>query len=114
MNREKYTQNRVDEALECLNGIRRAEPNPYFFTRLQARLERDEKNVWEHIASVLARPAVATVSFVLIIAINAFFLFNNRSSGASPNSPGIVQNASFTEDYFTLANNSFDYENLEP
>jgi len=105
----------VDDALESLSEIKRAEPAPYFYTRLRARMEKEEKNFWERLASVLAKPAVATVSLVLVIAVNAFFLFQTNNPEASNSTPqSAVQGTSISEDYFTLASNSFDYENLEP
>jgi hypothetical protein len=112
MNREKDIQKRVDEALESLNAIKRAEPTPFFYTRLRARMEKEQKNAWERLAALLAKPAVATMSLVLILAINAFFLVR---SNESPNttSSGPLQGNSISEDYFTIASNSFDYENLE-
>lgn len=115
MYREQENKDKVEMALGSLDNIVRAEPAPYFYTRLRARMERDEKNVWEKIASMLSRPAVAVASLLLILSFNAFFLFQrNDSSRVNGSAPSAMQGTSVTEDYFTLASNSFDYENLEP
>ncbi len=104
----------VEETLESLNGIQRAEPTPFFFTRLQARMAREEKNIWERVASLLSKPAVAFASLLLILSFNAFFLFNTGSTTSPGTNSSFSQSSSITEDYFILATNNYDYENLEP
>ncbi|MCW3119707.1 MAG: hypothetical protein JWM28_3789 [Chitinophagaceae bacterium] len=66
---------KAEEALNSLDGIQRAAPAPYFYTRLTARLERNNKNIWENFGAFISRPTVAfaTVCFILILNTMALF-----------------------------------------
>ena len=68
---ENNIERKIDDTLLSIEGIQRATPAPFFFTRLQARLQTSV-TVWEKITLLINRPAVAfaTISFVLVI--NAF------------------------------------------
>lgn len=113
MNRQPDIDKKVTETLESLEGIQRAEAAPYFFTRLKARLEREERNIWEKIGSLLARPAIAISTLCFVLALNAFILLARDT--ATPSATISIQNdQSPEEDFiFTVASNSYDYENLE-
>ena len=103
--------NKADKTLQSLDGIQKAEPQPYFFTRVRARLERDQKNVWETATSFLARPVVAFAGLCLILALNVFMLVGkDTSSGNGPD----ISNVQEDDNIFAATNTSYDYENLEP
>jgi hypothetical protein len=112
MNKETHFGKRADKTLESLDGIQRAEPQPFFFTRLKARLEREDKSVWEMIGSLLARPAVAFVGLCIILTLNVFILIQKETTTA----PSYVSadNIQAQEDENIFAVNTYDYENLEP
>jgi len=115
MNTEKKIEKLVENALNSLNQIERAEPTPFFYTRLRAKMEKEQKNIWERLAAILARPVVATSTLLLILAFNAFFLFqNNDGTQTISGQSTFAQGNNSAEDYFTIAATSFDYENLEP
>jgi hypothetical protein len=107
---------KVKEVLDSLDGIQKAEAQPYFFTRVKARLARDEKNIWELAGSFLARPAVAIAGLCVILTINVFILVQKETT----TSPGYVSEnntqSQLQEDdnIFAAANNTYEYENLEP
>ena len=102
---------KVDNTLESLEGIQRAEPRPYFFTRVKARLERGQKGVWETIGSVMARPAIAIAGLFIILAVNATILIEKET----PTNQTVVQeNVNTQEEENIFAVNTSDYENLEP
>jgi hypothetical protein len=110
MNKHLDIEKRVNGALESLDGIRRAEPRPFFYTRLKARLENEGKNVWENLGSFLARPAVALAGLVLVLGLNAFVLIQKDNTSSTAMGEELVQE----EENILTASNSFDYENLEP
>ena len=117
MNKPQNINKRVDEVLNSLDGIQKAEPNPYFFTRLRARLERDEKSLFEKMGIFMARPVVAISGLCLVLALNAFILI--QKDNTSDTSGGQVatngkQIQLPEEDYILAVANSYDYENLEP
>jgi len=68
-------QKKVEEALNSLDGIQRAAPAPYFFTRLSARMQNDRMNVWESFGRFISRPLVALVTIVVIVLFNSIAFF---------------------------------------
>lgn len=111
MSKQSDIGKKVKDSLESLDGIQRAEPAPWFFARVKARLEREEKNIWETTGSYITRPAFAFAGLLLILCINAFILFE-KDSPATDQSSNLPQPV---EEYvLTVANSNYDYENLEP
>ena len=52
-------EKRVEEALNSLDGIKRASPQPWLFSRIKARLSREEaeeRTVWGTVGSFLSKP----------------------------------------------------------
>lgn len=102
-------QRRIDEVLESVNNIERAKPNPFFFTRLEARLKREQKSAWEHISRLVTRPAIALASVSLVLIINALVVFQEINTIHT--SPELTDMASAEE----LRTTSFyDFENSQP
>ncbi len=117
MNKPQNISNRVEEVLNSLDGIQKGDPNPYFFTRLKARLERNEKSLFEKMGVFMARPAVAISGLCLVLALNAFILI--QKDNTSETSGGQVATSGRQmqmpeEDYILAVASSYDYENLEP
>jgi hypothetical protein len=112
MSRQSDTGKKVNDALESLEGIQKAEPAPWFFTRVKARLEREKHNIWETTGSYMARPAIAIAGLIFILCINAAILFQKDTPESTP--PYAVQNTE--EEIMLTASNttSYDYENIEP
>jgi hypothetical protein len=113
MNKQTDIGKRADKALESLDGIQRAEPQPFFYTRLIGRLQRDEKTLWETMGSFLAKPAVVIIGLCLILVFNAFILFRQDSDKKIV--PPEAQTSQIVTDneYVLASNSSFDYENLD-
>ncbi len=104
---------RADKTLDSLDGIKRAEPQAFFYTRLKARLEREEKNIWERAGSFLARPAVAVIGLCVILVFNIAILVQKEMSTSTPQGPSLTEVNQDDENIFASAT-TFDYENLEP
>jgi len=109
---KKDIEQKVQEALDSLDGIQRAEPQPYFYTRLIARLQKDEKTVWETMGSFLARPAVAVAGLFLILILNVTILLR-EDTGAGNLSGNGVELGMADNEYILASSSSFDYENLD-
>ena len=73
----------ADEVLDSLNGLQRVEPKPFLFTRVMARISREQDSVWEKIATLISRPVVAFAAVFLFIAINALVLFQNSDDAST-------------------------------
>ena len=112
MNDRKNTEQNVKRTLESLDGIKKAEPQPFFYTRLIGRLQKHEKTFWESAGSFLARPAVAAFCLVFILVFNGFLLFRQDSDREVATSQPAIENVSDNES-IVASNSSFDYENLD-
>ena len=73
---------KINEAMRSLDGIEKASPRPFFFTRLEARLQR-QKSRWEVVSSFLSKPVVAIACICLIIMINAIVIFSSTNLNGS-------------------------------
>jgi hypothetical protein len=101
---------KIEDALNSLEGLEKASPGPFFYTRLQARLHRAEANVWEAIIAFVARPSVAIASIILVIAVNTFVLFRDASG---PASYAVQSDQAFIDEYNQTVS-FYNVENMEP
>jgi len=94
------SENKIDEILSSLDGIKRAEARPFMYTRVMARLQEDDvKSVWGRAVAFIARPAVALACLTAVIATNVFFIVNSErtetktvATGASTVTEELLQN----------------------
>jgi hypothetical protein len=111
MKQKQDIERRVDQTLDSLDGLQRAEPAPWLYARIQARLQREEKSPWATISGFLAKPIVAFAGLCLILAVNVFFLVSEPKETAPVSIAG--QNETMPESESIIASNSsFEYENL--
>jgi Na+/proline symporter len=69
MKNDFLVEQKVNEALESLDGMQRASANPFLFTRVWQRVSADN-NPWERVASFLARPVFAVAVLVFFLSVN--------------------------------------------
>ena len=108
-------EKRVKEALNSLDGIKRAEPQPWLFSRIQARLGREvaeEKTVWGTLGSFLSKPAVAIGSLCMIILLNGVLLLNRPTKVSSTVIAAQSEQAASDSESYIASSSSFDFENL--
>jgi hypothetical protein len=111
MKQQSDIEKRVEDALNSLDGIQRAEPQPWLFSRVKGRLlKEEEKTRWETISSFLSKPAVAIAGLFLILGLNGVLVYNQQSAG----SVTAIQTDLQPSDSESLiaSSSSFDYENL--
>ena len=102
-------QKRIDEAMDSILNIGQASPQPFFYTRLMARIKRRESNGWEKISGLIGRPAVAFVTLSTVLMLNIYVALSERS--ASVNGSEISEVATADD----LGTNTFyDIENVQP
>lgn len=116
MTHEEKIQQEVEKTLQSLDGLKRAEANPFLFTRIKARMQKEKKNGWEMLFSFVSKPVVAMAILVFVMAVNGWSVF---SSG--PQTEGSMTTVSETE--FTsvpefereyrqiISADNYDYEN---
>jgi hypothetical protein len=110
MNKKTDIETKVEQAMQSLDGMQSASPGPFFYTRVQARLSRVEKNIWEQVSSFVARPAVAFSFICLVVVMNGFVVFKQESLVAKTE-PEPVH---YYEGVSIASNSFYDYEITEP
>ncbi|HRE51818.1 MAG TPA: hypothetical protein PK339_10360 [Flavitalea sp.] len=112
MDNKSYLENKAQEALNSLDGIQRADPGPFFYTRLKARMERSKRSVWENISGIISKPAITVFGLLLIVLLNTVAALNNE---AAYNSTLTNQGEmAFVDEYAQVNSFFYDIENVQP
>lgn len=77
---------KTDEILGSLDGIKKASPAEFFYTRLKARMEKDLLPAGNKPG--LLKPAYAFPLLVLILAVNAFAIFSKKDTSSGNTASG--------------------------
>ena len=106
MRNKQKIQHKVEETLNSLDGVKQATANPFLFTRIKARLEREEKGFWIRAFSFISRPAIAVSAIVIVILINAavFLEFRSETGREAPDENEQV----FANEYNLSSNTIYD------
>ncbi|MEO6915994.1 MAG: hypothetical protein ABI151_10375 [Chitinophagaceae bacterium] len=110
---EHKINNRIEKILNSLDGMQKAQPAPFFYTRLQARLSGSRKNIWEQITYFVSRPVVAFSMLALVMLLNMTVLLRKSPTTTT----AVVSDQTYQSVYedFSIASNAFyDYEIKEP
>ena len=110
MNKQERIDKMTDEALSSLDGAKRATVRPYLFTRLSARMERQNEGAWENIGRFIARPVVVVAGFCMIIAINAMVIAFNNSTTTNTT---VTEQSATQDEFSTSVASLYDIENTE-
>lgn len=80
----KNRENEIERTLNALNGIQEAEPNPFFYTRLKARMEK-ELTTEKQIMGWQVKPVFlfSVLAMVLIVNVLTFVTIQNYTSTKS-------------------------------
>lgn len=91
MKRQENINKMIEEALNSVEDVPRAEPRPFLITRIHARMARGTESVWEKAGRFIARPAVAFTGLCLIVLLNVMVVMVNKKSEASTVAEQTVQ-----------------------
>lgn len=69
---------KVADALSSLDDVERAEVSPFFYTRLKARMQKEEKGFWSLFINPQFSMAVAGV--FLLFCLNFYMMINYKST----------------------------------
>ena len=83
---ENKKEQKVQEIFDSISGISHAEIPPYFYTRLRARMEREQSLEKPFF---LVRPAFFISSLCIILAVNIIFLMSQKHMEKPAGHPGI-------------------------
>jgi len=69
MKNNQLLNNRIEETLSSIDGVERATPKPFLFTRVMAKIQATKETVWEKAGSFISRPsfAIAGLSFIIVL-----------------------------------------------
>lgn len=109
MNKMTDIQMKVEEAMNSVLNISRATPQPFFYTRLMARIIYEESNSWERMGRFVSRPAFAFITMSMVLILNIFVAYNETYSHSQK--PELTEVATADD----LGTNTFyDIENVQP
>ena len=77
----------TDQVINSLDGIQRAETQPFFYTRLMARMETGEMNGWNRWMAYLARPVVSLSVLLVFLMINGYLILTRLESQPEISAP---------------------------
>lgn len=102
---------KVEDAMCSLDGLKQASPDPFFFTRLEARMQR-ERGAWDKISSFVAKPIVAFACICLVITINAVVIFSTTDSQKAINSQS--NELATVDEYTQVSSTLYEFVNTNP
>lgn len=112
MNNKEQVNKLIEDALNSVDDIRRAEPKPFLLTRIHARMSRGTETAWEKAGWFIGRPAVAFTGLCMILLINTMVIIFNKQSNNTAATEQVVQ-AGADEFSYTVAT-IYDNENSQP
>jgi hypothetical protein len=104
----------TERIADSLLGMQKAGPGHFFYTRVQARLQRREASIWGRWALFIARPGVALTTLCIIFLVNAGVLLYQRGSVTVSAGTDQAEQANPDDYNTTLASNSYYEENTDP
>ena len=107
----KHIESQVEKTLRSIDAVKQASPGPFFFTRVQARLNRTDRTIWDKLSVLLSKPTVAIAGICLIIFVNTVTVLDIKET-----LPTLAeQSEPIYDDEYSMAVTSFyDIENTEP
>ena len=112
MSKNEQINKLIEETLNSLDNVTRAEAKPYLLTRINARLSKVTESAWERAGRLIARPAVAFTGLCMVLLINVMVVMFNKSSSPATATEQAVQ-APADEFSYTVAT-IYDNENTQP
>ncbi len=112
MNNTEHINKLIEDALNSVDDIQRAEPRPFLLTRINAKMKNETASVWERAGWFITRPAVAFTGLCLIVLINVMVMMNNNSVSTINAAEQVAQNS--TDEFSSTVATIYDIENTQP
>jgi hypothetical protein len=84
MANKNFSDQELEKILNSLDGIQKAAPQPFLYTRLVARMQQVDDNPWSRVLQFVSKPAFAMGMALLFLMINGYILFNQYSEQSEP------------------------------
>ena len=104
-------EKKVNDAFHSIDAIERASVPPFFFTRLEARMQKG-KTFWEKTSVFLTNPVFAFGSICVILFFNIYIIASTPSSRM--NMAQQTNELATVDEYSQVSSNLFEFENLKP
>jgi hypothetical protein len=108
---DKFIHKKIDEVMHSMEGIDKASPRPFLFTRLEARMQA-EKNIWLKLSSFVVRPVVAFTCICFILIMNAMVILMVNNPGSSLAQQG--NELATADEYSQVSSTLYEFENSKP
>src|SRR5688572_25144347 len=103
----------IESTLSSLDGVQRAEPDDFFFTRLQARMQRSgAADAWERFITTVTRPSIAIAGVLLILAVNGI-MFIQLKPGPERTEQAMLQQDLEDEYQLGISTTFYDFDKPE-
>jgi hypothetical protein len=109
MNKMTDIQTRVDETMDSILNIAQAAPQPFFYTRLMARIQKQGSSGWEKISGLISHPVVAIITVSTVLVLNIYVALNESSQSVNSYE---ISDVATADDFGT--NSFYDIENVQP
>lgn len=106
----KMSEN-IESTLNSLDGLQRATPGPFFYTRVSARLLNRQKTVWESLSQLLARPAIVVAGLCFVVIVNILAIIKQPATTTSVAATSELMSS--PDEYTLAASNFYDIENTD-
>jgi hypothetical protein len=83
MEKSYKIEQQINETLNSLDGIRQAEPKPFYYARLKARMERELLQP-KTVLGWTFKPIYAYASLALVLSINVFTIITLSNKSSQP------------------------------
>lgn len=104
-------EKKIVDALNSIDHLERASMPPYFFTRLEARMQKGQ-TFWEKATIFLTKPVVAFGSICVILFLNIYVISSSPPDGS--NMAQQTTEFASVDEYSQLSSNVFELENFKP
>lgn len=103
----------IDDILNSLDGLQKASPGPYFFTRLQARMQNSKTDIWDRLGLIISKPAVVAFAIACILFTNAWVLVRQMPSTQPTSTADATAEVTIADEYNMTIATVYDYENFK-
>lgn len=112
MNKKENLNRLVEETLNSVDSIKRAEAKPFLLTRIHARMDKGTESVWEKAGWFIGRPAVAFAGLCLVVLVNTMVIVLNNPSAQTTVAEQSAQTQ--TDEFSYTVATIYDFENTQP
>lgn len=111
MANKNFSEQELETILNSLDGIQKASPQPFLYTRLMARMQRADDNAWSRALQLVSKPAFALGLIIVFLMINGYILLNQFSNSPEP---AIESTQALALEYTSLTSPFYDNNEETP